>query len=181
MLADIKPQIGYMLQGIAYWMAYKKESSNIDLVEADIVSEAALILSARFSNYYVKKEVCYSVLGDPSSKQHADLGIFSRSNSKCICIIEFKRGDNSGGYIADIKKVNRIKKLNKDIICLVIIAYRKNCSIKVPTQYVYKNGKAKRGIIKTIPNAQVKVRRVCNALESNTCTKMKKVICLEVI
>ena len=182
MYTDIKTQIEPMLQGVAYWIAYKKELSNLNLIEADIVSEAAHFLSARLFDYYGKREVDYSSLNCKLSKQYADLGIFSHKDNKCTCIIEFKLGDNtSGGYKQDLQKVKKFKSLEKDITCLVVIAYRNSCSIKRPHEFVTPNGKAKRGIIKDKTGVPVKVHRVCNALASKSVNKMKKVVCIEVI
>ena len=87
-----RPQIEHMLQGLAFWMAYKSEISTIELTEAEVVGEAVQILLARFSNYIVKKEVEYSSLDTSLSKQYADLGIYSREDRSCKCIIEFKLG-----------------------------------------------------------------------------------------
>lgn len=182
MFEDVKTPIERMLKGLAYWMAYKNEISAIDLIEADIVSEAAHILSTQLSQYYVHREVDYSSINKSLPKQYADLGIFSRSEHKCICVIEFKLGDNTnGGYKSDIQKISSLKRLENNIICMVVVAYRRSCSIKVPQAFLYKDGKARRGTISICSNTQIKVRRVCNALSSKNVTKMKKVICLEVI
>lgn len=170
-----------MLQGLAFWMAYKSEISTIELTEAEVVGEAVQILLARFSNYIVKKEVEYSSLDTSLSKQYADLGIYSREDRTCKCIIEFKLGDNTnGGYKKDIQKISAIKKVRPDIICLVVIASRKSCSAQVPKMLVNRQGKSKRGII-TISNESIRVRRVCNAMRSPTAKKMKKVVCLEIL
>ena len=171
-----------MLKGLVYWMAYKNEISNIDLIEADIVSEAAHILSTQLSQFYVQREVDYSSINKALPKQYADLSIISRSEHKCQCIIEFKLGDNTnGGYKSDIQKISSLKRIESTIICMVVIAYRKSCSSKVPKLFLSKDGKAKRGAISICPNTRIKVRRVCNALSSKNVKKMKKVICLEVI
>ncbi len=179
---EIKQALERTLQGLAYWMAYKHEKNIINLKEADIVSTAAELLNVRLSNYYIKSEVDYSSLNDSLPKQQADLALFSRNENKCNCIIEFKLGSNTnGGYKQDVQKLEKVKKLVPDINCLVIIAYSKSCTLKVPKILVTPEGKAKRGIIKNVKGANIKVRRVCNALASKSSNKMKKVICLEVI
>ena len=177
-----------MLQGVAYWMAYKDEVISFDLKEADIVSKATSILSARLSDYSVKREVDYSIIDHTFQKQkkYADLALFSRANGSCEFVIEFKLGDNyNGGYKEDIKKVNDIKRNKQNVTCLVVIAFRKNCTNKVLKYYVTKEGNAKNGVIKNIPgmpDIKVKVRRVCMATGTkNGKGKMKKVICLEVL
>ena len=161
-------------------MAYKNEVITFDLIEADIVNEAASILSARLSNHYIKREVDYSKIEPSLQRQYADLGLFSREDNSCKCIIEFKLGNN-GYYNADIKKVNELKKKRNDITCLVVIAFRKSCSSKVPERYVTEEGTARRGVLTSIPGTRVKVRRVCKAPASKDVRKMKKVICLEVL
>lgn len=179
---EIKQALERTLQGLAYWMAYKYEKNVINLKEADIVSTAAELLNARLSNYCIKSEFHYSTLNDSLSNQQADLAIFSRKENECECLIEFKLGSNTnGGYKQDVQKLEKVKKLVPDINCLVIIAYSKSCTLKVPKRLVTTEGKAKRGIIKNVKGVDVKVRRVCNALASKSANKMKKVICLEVI
>lgn len=181
MLEEIKAPIDNMVQGLAFWIAYKGEISTIDLTEADIVSEAAHILSTRFSNYYIKREVEYSLLDTSLPKQYADLGIYSREDKGCKCVIEFKLGDNTnGGYKRDIQKISDIKKARPDIDCLVVIAYRTSCTAKVPKELVTNQGRAKRGTI-IYSKVSVKVRRVCNAMRSIAANKMKKVVCLEIL
>lgn len=182
MTSEMRNAIERTLQGLAYWIAYKKELISIDLIEADIVSEAAHLLLSRLSNYYIKKEVDYTTLNSALRKQYADLGIFSREDNKCVCIIEFKRENNTnGGYKKDVQKLKRVKELEPNIICLAVVTYEKSCRLKDPNKLVTPNGKAKRGIIKDSGDAQVKVRRVCNALASKSANKMKKVVCLEVV
>ena len=180
MWKDFTSPMNHMLQGIAYWMAYKEEVITFDLIEADIVNEAASILSARLSNYYVKREVNYSIIDSSLKKQFADLGIFSRMDNSCKCIIEFKLGDNVG-YRYDVQKVHELKRKQNDITCLVVMAFRKNCTNKVPEQYVTEEGTARKGVIKSIPGTRVKVRRVCKAPASKDVSKMKKMVCLEVL
>jgi len=182
MTNDIKAALDRTLQGLAYWMAYKYEKNIIHLKEPDIVSITADLLNARLSNCYIKSEVDYSSLNNALPKQYADLAIFSRNDNKCNCLIEFKLSSNTnGGYKKDVQKLKKVKKLIPDINCLVIIAYSKSCTLKVPKLLVTTEGKAKRGIIKDVKGVNVKVRRVCNALASKSANKMKKVICLEVI
>lgn len=182
MTSEIRNAIERTLQGLTYWMAYKYEKNVINLKEADIVSTSAELLNARLSHYSIKSEVDYSSLSDSLPKQYADLAIFSQNDNKCISLIEFKLGRNTnGGYKQDVQKLEKVKKLLPDINCLVIIAYSKSCTMKVPKKFVTPEGKAKRSIIKNCGDVQIKVRRVCNALASKSANKMKKVICLEII
>lgn len=179
---EIRNAIERTLQGLAYWIAYKNEISAINLKEADIVSEAATILSARLSNLSVKSEIDYSSLNSSLHRLFADLVIYSRANNKCQCIIEFKLGENTnGGYQKDVQKLQELKQLEPDIACLVIIAYRESCSVSVPRAFVTKDGKARRGIIVLSSQGRIKVRRVCKAYRSANAKKIKKVICLEVL
>ncbi len=183
MQTQLRYSINHMLQGLAFWMAYKSECLTIGLVEADIVSEAAQIFSSRATNYYVRREVDYSTLDDSFSKSqyYADLGIYAREDNSCVGVIEFKLGDNSnGGYKADIKKENLLKRKKVGLTCLVVVAYRKLCSSNIPKALV-SNGSAKRGIIEIIPKTQIKVRRICNAQASGKVMKMKRVVCIEII
>lgn len=182
MIKDLKNAFERTLQGLAYWMAYKSEVNSINLKEAEIVGKAIEILSTQLPNYKLKSEVDYNSLNTSLSKQYADLCIFSRDGKKCQCVIEFKLGDNTnGGYKTDVHKLDKLKKLEPDIICLEIIAYRKSCALTVPKLFSNNCGKANRRVIRISQNIQIRVRRICNALSSNNARKMKKVVCLEII
>lgn len=179
---EIHNALERMLQGLAYWIAYKNEINIIGLKETDIVSEAAAILTTHLHNYRVKSEVDYSLLNHSLQKQYADLGIFSYADQKYQCIIEFKLGENTnGGYKKDVEKLHQLKTLEKNIKCFVILAYRKSCSVNVPRMFVTKDGTAKKRIQIVSDKAKVKVRRVCKAHCSTKAKKNKKVICLEVL
>lgn len=64
-----------MLQGLAYWMAYRREMSSINIIEADAVSTAIDILRSNLpSDYVVEREITKTSLPIVGSKK-IDLGI----------------------------------------------------------------------------------------------------------
>lgn len=179
---SIKKSINNMLQGLAYWMAYRREMSSINIIEADAVSTAIDILRSNLpSDYVVEREITKTSLPIVGSKK-IDLGIRNKYNSYW-CLIEFKLADaTNAGYVGDIEKLYQIKKQNSNIDCLSVILYRKHCRFDYPSSFVDSKGKAKRTTIRVGQNnIPVKVRRVCNAFASATCDKSRKTICLEVI
>ncbi len=168
-----------MLQGLAYWLAYKDETYKCAIIEADAVSEAIQILQSQLpSGYKVVREFPYGNISKSFGGKHADLAILN-ANKDCECMIEFKLADaTNGGYSSDVKKMSSLKTSNPNIDCYVIILYRKSCKIDMPKKFVNSYGKAKR-VVDNIPN--LTVRRVCNAVRSMTAKNMKKVICLELV
>ena len=137
MTIEIRNALERTMQGLAYWIAYKKELIGLDLIEADVVGEAEHLLLTRLSNYYIRREVDYSTLNSSLRKQYADIGIFSRKDDKCICIIEFKLGNNAnGGYKHDVQKIKKVKESEPNITCLVVIAYENSCTLNVPKELV---------------------------------------------
>ena len=179
---SIKKSINNMLQGLAYWMAYRREMSSINIIEADAVSTAIDILRSNLpSDYVVEREITKTSLPIVGSKK-IDLGIRNKDNSYW-CLIEFKLADaTNAGYIGDIEKLYQIKNQNSNIDCLSVILYRKHCRFDNPSSFVNDKGKARKTIIKVgQKNIPVKVKRVCNAFASATCDKSRKTICLEVL
>ena len=183
MKANLKNPIGHMLQGLAHWMAYRNELSNIMIIEADAVSQAIELLQSNLPSYYVvKREITKTSLPIVGS-QKIDLGIKNKQNGEFECLIEFKLADATNiGYVGDVNKLKQIKEQNPSIECLVVILYRKSCSFDSPKNLVNPDGWAKRNIINMgKKNVPVKVRRVCNSFASSKSKKSQKTICLEVI
>lgn len=107
---SIKKPINNMLQGLVYWMAYRREMSSIDIIEADAVSTAIDILRSNLPrDYVVEREITKTSLPIVGSKK-IDLSIRNKDNSYW-CLIEFKLADaTNAGYIGDIEKLYQIKK-----------------------------------------------------------------------
>ena len=171
-----------MVQGLAYWLAYKGETVKYLITEHEAVGEAIQILQSRLpSNYKIVKEFPYSnICNMYSNHQRADLAIINPQGG-CECLVEFKiAGSTNGGYKADVKKMSNIKNNCPNVDCYVIILCRQSCRIDVPKNLVDSNGKAYK---KTIPvgSSMICVRRVCNAVSSKFANKMKKVGCLELL
>lgn len=185
MKEEIRTPIRHMLQGLAHWMAYRSELSNIQLIEADTILLATDILRANLSkDFVVEREISHKSLHIIDGKRRIDLGIKTRNNDSYICLIEFKLADATNkGYIEDVEKLNDIKSLNKDIDCLVVIIYRKSCSFDKLGEFInVSNGTAKRKKCE-IPSKgiYIKVRGVYNSFTSKNRNVSKKTICLEII
>lgn len=183
MKKEIQSAINHMVQGLAHWMAYRDEISNIQIIEADAVFVAADILRANLiCDFVVEREISKKSLAIVG-RQRIDVGIKSRITNSYECLIEFKLADaTNAGYTADVEKLSDIKKKAPNIDCLVVILYRKLCSCEEPKELVNSEGLAQRGVIKIGKNNNpVKVRRVCNSFTSSKPPKSKKAICLEVL
>lgn len=179
-----KPPFEHMLQGLAYWLAYKEEIAVCKITEGEVVSEAAQILKLHLpSDYKVEKEVLYRKVA--SCNKRADLGILN-STGDYECLIEFKLAKSTnGGFKVDVEKLDVIKKNNPDVECFVIIVYNNWCTQSVPRGMVNEKGQSsKRSIPISLKNKQsrnIRVRRICNAICSKNAKKMKKVVCLELV
>lgn len=180
----LKKPIERMVQGLAYWVAYKWETSAVKFVEAEAVGEAANILFNRIPfPVKIKREVDYRIICPSIKKsQRADLGLFY--NNQCKCLLEFKLSENTnGGYEADIEKLMQVKALNSDIDCFVVLIYRHSCSLTEP--YFLCNGRAsKSDIVNTTKKGlkyKIRVRKVGNAISSLSKDTMKKVVCIEIL
>ena len=182
MKKHLKSPLEHMLQGLAYWLAYKRETVKYLITEHEAVGEAIQILQSQLApDYKIVKEFPYGKVCDKYSvHQHADVAVLN-SQGGCECLIEFKiAGSTNGGYKSDIKKMVNVKKDCSDIDCYVVILYSQSCTAGVPRGLVDNNGKA----IKNpdpIDSTKIRVRRVCNAVSSKNATKMKKTVCIELL
>ena len=169
-----------MLQGLAHWMAYRNEMSNIKVIESDVVFVATDLLRTLLpKDYTVNREIGKKSLRFLKGKQRIDLGI--KLDDTFQCLIEFKLADaTNGGYKKDVKKMKQIKQFDNNIDCLVIILYRKSCDYHSPRVFVGENGQATRKKI-IVEGTPVKVRRVCNSFTSKNNNMSKKTICLEIL
>lgn len=176
--------IRHMVQGLAHWMAYRNEMSNIQLIEADAVFVATDLLRARLPNdYIVEREVTKGSLSYIKGKNRIDMGIKCKSEDSFKYLIEFKLADATNkGYEDDVEKLYEIKQMDNNIVCLVVILYRVPCECKEPPKFVNDGGTAKLGKIPVGKKGiKVKVRRVCNSFLSGNKPKSMKTICLEVL
>ena len=177
--------IDELVRGMAYWIAYTCAVNRIKFTEAEAVGEMIKILQTKMPvTVKIEREVYYkSVCPTIKGNKRADLGIFI--DGDCKCLIEVKLSENSnGGFKEDIKKLSQVKQANCDIDCYVILLYRNSCSIDEPKTFVAVDGKAlKRTLDVKIGNvnSKIRVRRTSNAMCSPTASKMKKVVCFEIL
>ena len=170
-----------MLQGLVYWLAYRDVVSKNSVVEAVAVDKAFLILQMNIpSGYKIIREYPYKKIDSTFGNKHSDLAIVN-SNNECECLIEFKLADaTNGGYTKDVDKLQPVKATFHDIDCFVVVLYRKSCYIDEPENLVMPNGKARKRVL-VVNNARITVRRVFTAIRSLIATKMKRVICIELV
>ncbi len=175
------------LQGLAYWVAYKKEVYKVKLSESVCVNQAHEFLQATLPHgYKICEQYHYSNLGNPSSKELCDLAILD-NNGNCLCLIEFKlEGPNNGGWKADVEKMSMYMPYKNNISFFVVVVCQKPCAYNYPKDFVAPNGKT---LTKTIhvplkkspkQTQAVKVRRVSKAFRSIN-SKAKKVVCIELV
>ena len=182
MKEQLKTPIRHMLQGLAHWMAYRYEMSNIQLIEADAVFVATDILRTILPNsYIVEREVTKKSLPIVKDKR-IDLGIRSKIDGSYKCLIEFKLADATNeGYKGDAEKLSDIKLLDNSIDCLIVNLYRKPCLYSEPEELISENGNASKKKVKISNKVFVRVRCVCNSFTSSTNLKSIKTICIELI
>ena len=177
----LRNPIERMLQGLVYWLAYRDVVSKNRVVEAVAVDKAFQILQMNIpSGYKIVREYPYKIIDSSFGNKHSDLAIVNENN-ECECLIEFKLADaKNGGYTKDVEILQPVKGVLGDIDCFVIVLYRKSCYIDEPTYLVMPNGKARKRIL-VVNKARITVRRVFTALRSQIATKMKRVICIELV
>lgn len=183
MKEEIVKPIRHMAQGLAHWMAYRYEMSNIQIIEADAVFVAADLLRANLPNdYCVEREITKKSLPILKSKNRIDLGIKSEDGSY-ECLIEFKLADATNkGYEGDVEKLSQIKQQDGNIDCLVVILYRKPCLYSEPKEFIAKSGIASRKKIEVGNNkVPVNVRCICNSFTSSTNPNSIKTVCIELV
>ena len=181
MKSVLRTPIERMLQGLAYWLSYRDVVCRNKVLEHVAVDEAFQILQSYMpSGYKVKPEYGYINIDASFSNIRADLAVINNQN-KCECLIEFKLSENTaGGYKKDVDKLRPVKEKYPDIDCYVVVLYRKSCRLGEPKELVLPNGKARRKKW-VLNNAMITVRRVYTSLRSQVATKMKRVICIELV
>ena len=157
--------IDRVLQGIAYWMGYKKQLFNGHLInEGAIVSEVTYIMSSCLGlNQKIACEKQYSHISSKiKSKEFAD--IVRYTDDKIDLVLEVKRFENGQRLIeADIYKLSKAKESSKDIRCFLLLVSQS----KAPFPYINEIGVADR-LKYPIPNSRLKskVIRVCKSVSS---------------
>ena len=176
----LRSPLEHMLQGLAYWLAYRDVVYKKTVIEAIAVDETFQILQTHLPvGYKVVSEYPYKLIDKSFGNKHADLAIINTAGI-CECLIEFKLADNTnGGYAKDVTKLHPIKTSFSNVDCYVVILFRKSCLINQPKELVMPNGKAKRKV--QVNNSMIAVRRVYTALRSQTAKRMKRVICIELL
>lgn len=181
MKKSLTTPIERMLQGLVYWLAYRDVVSKNKVVEAVAVDKAFQILQMNMpSGYKIIREYSYKKINPLLGNKHSDLAIVN-ANDECECLIEFKLADaTNGGYAKDVDKLLPVKNAFPGIDCFVVVLYRKSCCIDEPNYLVMPNGKAQKRVLE-VNKARIIVRRVYTALRSLIATRMKRVICIELV
>ena len=154
-----------VLQGLAYWIGYKKELYRHHLLnEGAIVSEITTLMSSSMNaNQRVGCEVQYSDISKKiNGSERAD--IVGYLNGKIDFVIEVKKYESVKRLIdADLIKLSKVKDLNKEIRCFLLLVSQR----KPPFPFINDNGNANRlrfpisGL-----NLKFKTIRVCKSVSS---------------
>lgn len=137
-LSDLPDWMEPTLQGLAFWLAYKKQFYNgYTLSEGAIVGELAQGINASIdgTTMVLECERMYKELADDLDGQtRLDLAVGHKSQgkkekksktldaTKLVYAIEVKRYENGWSQIlSDIEKLGDLKKKNKDIRCFLIV------------------------------------------------------------
>ena len=146
------------LQGIAYWLGYKKQFyRDYPLSEGAIVGEALQLIKSNLAiNQKLTCEDSYKKLGlNINNQKRADIVLWEDDSVKCV--VEVKRADASSKLIdIDICKLNKLKRTKIDVRCFLLIVSQN----KKPIRFVNKSGIAVKGTL-IIDGIEVKTRRVC--------------------
>ncbi len=178
-----------VLQGLAYWIGYKKQYyRHYPLSEGAIVGEVLSLLASNLDrDILLESEVMFkNFCTDWKGNGRADIVISKKNNQIDIqnnlnIIIEVKREEAPKHQInKDLERLAKFKEQceNSDKRCFLILVSQG----KRPSDFVTENGNAKHAEIK-IPNSKfciAKTRRVCKAiskfdkLNGNTTIKAAK-------
>ena len=157
------------LQGLAFWVGYKKELyPHYHLTEGAIVGElTSLIHSKLDKDEKLMCERMYSTILDKldessNDMRRLDLAIVYKNEDSLKYAIEVKRGDSSNKLIdEDFNRLYEIKQSNPEVGCYLILV----CESKKHKRFINENGTAITHLHTKEPENSYKlnVRRVCKA------------------
>lgn len=172
-----------MLQGLSYWMGYKRECyAGHSIMENVAVDAAVGILNAHIDHsiYRIMCEYSYkSIPGafSPGNKR-ADLVIIDKRTNTCICAMEFKMSTNTnGGVIPDI---NKISSLPSTVSRLVILLSPMEIA-SVVSPFITKNNHAKGKVSLGGSHPPISVIRATRAMETSNSKAPYRAICIELL
>jgi len=155
-----------LLQGLSYWLGYKKQLfKHYPLSEGAIIGEAVHLIYANISEKdQLYCEVMYKTLNKKlqvsMGNQRADVVIKNKTDTNCI--IEVKRIQATERLIEDdFLKLSRAKSEMPNTRCFLLLVAQG----RRPSNYVNEDGVAIRGFIHG-GNYKLKVRRVCKASDT---------------
>lgn len=154
-----------LLQGIAFWLGYKKQLyRHYPLSEGAIIGEACHIIYANISESdSLICEKMYKAMGVRGAGQtRADLVIIDKVTQNEKVIIEVKRNGASVKLINDdLKRLAEVKKTKKNVRCFLLLVSE---SLR-PKSFVNDNGMAVKKTIR-FADFHANVRRACKATGS---------------
>ena len=173
-----------LLQGLAYWIGYKKQLyPHYHLSEGAIVGESTNIIYSNLEkSQKLHCEYTYSKILNYDSEYIADLVI--TENNKPSIVIEIKRLEAGITRITrDFEKLTAIVCSDPNLRCFVLLV----CQQKIPKHFVTDKGDSKTGNLKfraMTGNVDVRVRRTCKSISSfkeNGIAKANYVCLIEVL
>jgi hypothetical protein len=152
-----------VLQGLSYWIGYKKQYFDTHpLSEGAIVSETlALIQSNLDKQFQLTCEIPYKKLGMTiDNDSRADIVIMEDSRPKYV--IEVKKAEAGKSVIDnDLKRLSELKLQLPEVVCYLLLVSQNS----KPKRFVNDQGRANEKKT-TIEKVKFKTRRVCKAVNS---------------
>lgn len=154
------------LQGIAFWLGYKKQYfNNYHLTEGAIVGELTQLISFSLSKEEVLRcEVMYNEINPlHNGGQRLDLSILEKDSNICRYAIEVKRYEAGIKLIEkDLIKLFELKRSDEGIRCFLLVVSQN----EFPEFLVTTSGNSKRINLVEEYGLDAYVRRTCKASSS---------------
>lgn len=172
-----------MLQGLSFWMGYKKECyAGHSIMEQVAVDAAVGILNAHLDHTKYKIVCEYPYQSIPgvvaSNNQRVDLVILDKVANTCVCAMEFKMSTNTnGGVKGDIKKMSSIPSTVSRLV--ILLSPKEKDSVVTP--FITPNNHARRKVTLDSGYPQVSVIRAARAMETPNSKAPYRAICIELI
>jgi len=171
---DVPDWSNGVLQGLAFWVGYKKQHYHeYPIREGEIVGETLSLLSSKLdSNFQLNAEVMYRDLcNEWEDNGRADIVISSKNENfdykdDALFIIEVKRKEaNKKEIKKDLERLAKFLEIskNKNLRCFMLFVSQDTR----PADYVKEDGSAKRNIISIagMPKYKARTRKVKKAID----------------
>ena len=166
MKKDLPKWVFPTLQGIVFWLGYKKQYySGYHLTEGAIIGEITQLIASNLDkSEKLKCEVLYNeIIEELSDSIRIDLSIYDRVEGKCLYALEIKRYEAGINLIEkDLQRLYELKNHNDDIRCFLIVVSQND----YPEIFVTEEGNSKKYNIAGEYGFDAYIRRTCKASSS---------------